>query len=105
MSTNWEDRIKERESKPECPFCSPTSVLYETHSWFAIADRDGKRNHILLVPRYHVGHLHDLDRQVAAELPRILSIVLSESRILRYRLQVNGPGFQHTKHLHVHLRG
>lgn len=66
------------------------------------------RNHWLLVTKRHLPSFASLDTEELPYLGSLLHSVLEAVKHLkleRYRVQINGPGFAHVPHLHVHLLG
>jgi histidine triad (HIT) family protein len=103
----------------DCIFCRiasgaiPSETVLKDDSFVAFRDLNPKApQHVLVVPREHIGSLNDLDRWEACEGHALLQFVVRAAEILGisesgYRVLTNvGPdGGQQVQHLHVHILG
>jgi len=101
-----------------CIFCKivdkqiPSTPVYEDELVYAFADINPKAPvHILVVPREHIGSLHDAAKDEHALLGHLLWVAAEIARQKNlangYRVVANtgNDGGQTVDHLHLHLLG
>jgi histidine triad (HIT) family protein len=103
----------------DCIFCRiaagsvPADIVLENDSFVAFRDIEPKASqHILVIPREHVGSLNDLDRWQHCEGHHLLTFIARVAREVGvaesgYRTLTNtGPDAgQEIEHLHFHILG
>ncbi|MFH0917214.1 MAG: histidine triad nucleotide-binding protein [bacterium] len=103
----------------DCIFCRiasgavPSEIVAEDDAFVAFRDIDPKAaQHVLVVPREHIGSLNDLDRWQACEGHALLQFVVRTAAQLgisetgyRVLTNVGSDGGQEVQHLHVHILG
>lgn len=96
-----------------CPFCTLIShggpFELELIDAVVIQPLSPKSSHhMLVVPKSHYESLADLPVGDVGTLGRLLQAVLIATKhfkLDRWKIQMNGPGYHHVRHLHVHLLG
>jgi histidine triad (HIT) family protein len=101
-----------------CLFCKiiageiPSTAVYQDEFAYAFADINPKAPvHVLVVPRDHIGSLHDAGKDKQELLGHLLLVAAEIARkkglAKGYRIVVNTgeDGGQTVDHLHLHLTG
>lgn len=101
----------------DCLFCKiikreiPSNIVYETEDIVAFPDiNPSAEEHILIVPKIHIGGVQDLtttDGELLVEIFEVVNKLVSQYNLSDklYRVVVNGGKAQHVPHLHLHLLG
>lgn len=100
----------------DCVFCKivkgeiPSKKIYEDESLIVFPDLNpAAQTHFLIVPKKHIPAFLDVknkDSDLIKNLIKVAQYLIEKKKIgKKYKLVVNGGGFQFVPHLHIHLLG
>jgi diadenosine tetraphosphate (Ap4A) HIT family hydrolase len=81
-------------------------IIYNGTDWFVLKDlkMQGKKVHLLIIPKKKVIHLHEMPYHTHIELVSMISKLISDYNLFQaYTIHINGGIYQHVKHLHIHV--
>jgi len=101
----------------KCLFCEivagrePGEMVWQNEQFMAIKNKYPKAPiHLLVMPKMHVSKakmVRDVDQQFYGELMAAVMEVVKQNKMENngYKLVLNGGGYNHFDHEHVHIMG
>ena len=96
----------------DCLFCKiikkeiPGELLYDTEDFIVVKDIHPQAPvHLLVIPKKHYVEFLEMPQELLAILTNLTKRIISEQKIMAYRLVNNGKGAAVIDHFHLHILG
>lgn len=100
----------------DCVFCKivrkeiPADIIFENNDYLVFKDINAKAPvHVLVIPKEHIGKDLSMttNTKMWKELFEVVYKVITQTGLDKtgYRLAINGAGYNHVHHEHVHVLG